>query len=92
MPSAFLPLLLEAQAESRKKATSEKRASTPCFIEKLVDDLSNGYIVGVARGNSEHGPRALGNRSIICNPLISDMKDILNAKVKHREWVSKIYK
>lgn len=55
-------------------------------MEKLVDDLSDGYIVGVARGNSEHGPRALGNRSIICNPLIPDMKDILNAKVKHREW------
>jgi carbamoyltransferase len=52
----------------------------------LVDDLERGKIVGVVRGNSEHGPRALGNRSIICNPAISDMKDILNEKVKHREW------
>lgn len=52
----------------------------------LLDDLENGKIVGVVRGNSEHGPRALGNRSIICNPAISDMKDILNEKVKHREW------
>lgn len=52
----------------------------------LIDELEAGKIVGVVRGNSEHGPRALGNRSIICNPMISDMKDVLNEKVKHREW------
>ena len=45
-----------------------------------------GKIIGVARGRSEHGPRALGNRSIICNPAIPEMKDTLNEKVKHREW------
>ena len=55
-------------------------------INTLVNDLENGKIVGVARGKNEHGPRALGNRSIICNPSIPEMKDILNAKVKHREW------
>lgn len=52
----------------------------------LVGDLARGKIVGVVRGNSEHGPRALGNRSILCNPAYPDMKDILNAKVKNREW------
>jgi carbamoyltransferase len=55
-------------------------------IENLAKDIESGKIVGVARGNAEHGPRALGNRSIICNPAIADMKDVLNAKVKHREW------
>lgn len=55
-------------------------------LDILVDDLYQGKIVGVARGKSEHGPRALGNRSILCNPSIPDMKDILNEKVKHREW------
>ena len=54
--------------------------------DKLVDDLVKGKIVGVARGRSEHGPRALGNRSVLCNPQIPDMKDILNAKVKGREY------
>ena len=53
---------------------------------KLISDLTKGMIIGVARNGSEHGPRALGNRSIICNPSIDGMKDILNAKVKHREW------
>ena len=55
-------------------------------IGTLVDDLSQNKIVGIVRGNSEHGPRALGNRSIICNPANPGMKDILNSKVKHREW------
>jgi len=55
-------------------------------IEDLLTDLLQGKIVGVVRKGCEHGPRALGNRSIICNPSIPEMKDILNAKVKHREW------
>jgi predicted NodU family carbamoyl transferase len=55
-------------------------------IEKLAADIELGKIVGVARGRSEHGPRALGNRSILCNPMIPDMKEVLNEKVKHREW------
>lgn len=55
-------------------------------IVKLAHLIAQGRIIGVARGRSEHGPRALGNRSIICNPAIASMKDILNAKVKHREW------
>ncbi len=53
---------------------------------RLIKDLVKGKIIGVARGMSEHGPRALGNRSILCNPSIPEMKNILNAKVKHREW------
>ena len=32
------------------------------------------------------GPRALGNRSILCDPSISGVKDVLNKKVKFREW------
>ena len=62
-------------------------ATTTYFdIDKTTDDLINGKIIGVARGRAEHGPRALGNRSILCNPSIENMKDILNEKVKHREW------
>lgn len=33
----------------------------------------------------EWGPRALGNRSIVCDPRRADMKQILNAKIKRRE-------
>lgn len=55
-------------------------------INLVVNDLIDGKIIGVVRGNSEHGPRALGNRSIICNPTFPNMKDVLNQKVKNREW------
>ena len=51
-------------------------------IAKLIKD---GNIIGLIYGDSEVGPRALGNRSIVCDPSIPEMKDILNSKVKHRE-------
>lgn len=47
--------------------------------------LSNGKIIGWFQGKSEIGPRALGNRSILCSPFPNDMKDTLNLKIKHRE-------
>jgi carbamoyltransferase len=58
-------------------------ATTPAEIARL---LAQGKIIGVARGNSEHGPRALGNRSILCDPGVTGMKDRLNHEVKFREW------
>ena len=36
-------------------------------------------------GKMEIGPRALGNRSILANPLLPEMKAKINAEVKHRE-------
>ena len=33
----------------------------------------------------EWGPRALGDRSILCDPRRADIRDILNAKIKRRE-------
>mgnify|MGYP001443316454 CR=1 FL=1 len=42
-------------------------------------------VVGWFQGRMEWGPRALGNRSILGDPRRSDMKDILNLKIKRRE-------
>jgi carbamoyltransferase len=64
---------------------SSNSISSVVDLEKVVDNLIEGKILGLARERSEHGPRALGNRSILCNPAIENMKDILNAKVKNRE-------
>jgi carbamoyltransferase len=47
--------------------------------------LAEGNVVGWFQGRSEFGPRALGNRSIIADPRTPEMKDILNARVKHRQ-------
>jgi carbamoyltransferase len=55
------------------------------LIEFLVNKLSMGKIVGVCRGKSEFGARALGNRSIIANPFISGMRNKMNHIIKKRE-------
>ena len=51
--------------------------------------MVNGNVVGWFQGRMEWGPRALGNRSIVTHPGLPglpDMKDVLNARIKHREW------
>ena len=47
--------------------------------------LADGKVVGWFQGRMEWGPRALGNRSILADPRRSEMKQILNSKIKHRE-------
>jgi len=47
--------------------------------------VADGNVLGWFQGRMEWGPRALGNRSIIADPRRDDMKDILNARIKHRE-------
>jgi carbamoyltransferase len=66
-----------------------------CRVETVTDEsalcqqaalaISDGKVVGWFQGRMEWGPRALGNRSIICDPRRADMKAILNAKIKRRE-------
>ncbi len=46
--------------------------------------ISEGKIIGWFQGRMEFGPRALGNRSILADPRIPEMKDIVN-KIKGRE-------
>lgn len=55
------------------------------LIERAAKDLAEGRIVGWLQGRMEYGPRALGNRSILANPSVPGMKDIINKRVKHRE-------
>ena len=55
-------------------------------LEHLANALASGEIICWYQGRSELGPRALGNRSFITDPRNPDMKDILNARVKMREW------
>jgi len=55
------------------------------ILKKTSEFLSQKSIVGWFQGGSEFGPRALGHRSILSDARFPEMKDILNAKVKHRE-------
>lgn len=53
-------------------------------VAKLLSKDNN--IISVFSGGSESGRRALGNRSILADPRSPDMKNIINEKVKHRQW------
>jgi carbamoyltransferase len=48
-------------------------------------EIARGGVVGWFQGRMEWGPRALGNRSILCDPRREQMRDILNLKIKRRE-------
>jgi carbamoyltransferase len=66
-----------------------------CTVEEIHDQeelcrraaaaIAAGAVLGWFQGRMEWGPRALGNRSILCDPRRGDMKAILNAKIKRRE-------
>jgi carbamoyltransferase len=56
------------------------------LLDVVADQIAAGNVVGWFQGRMEWGPRALGNRSIVAHPGRPDMKDILNARIKHREW------
>lgn len=55
------------------------------LIEKATQFLIKQKVIGWFQGRMEWGPRALGNRSILASASKSEMKDIINARVKHRE-------
>ncbi len=55
------------------------------IIHKAVAILLLGGIIGWFQGRAEFGPRSLGNRSILANPLIPGIKDTLNMVIKNRE-------
>lgn len=54
-------------------------------VERAVEALWRGGIVGWFQGRMEFGPRALGQRSIFADPRRADVRDRLNALVKRRE-------
>ena len=55
------------------------------LLETTAKLITEGNVVGWFQGKMEWGPRALGNRSILADPRLAEMKDILNEKIKHRE-------
>lgn len=56
------------------------------LLPKVAKMISEGAIVGWFNGRMEWGPRALGARSFVADPRRGDMREILNHKVKLREW------
>jgi carbamoyltransferase len=63
-----------------------KYKSQPLDLDVVADNLEQGKIVCWYQGGGEMGPRALGHRSFLVDPRKKEMKDILNSRVKYREW------
>jgi carbamoyltransferase len=77
------------------KVNGKKLEALGCAITYISDteklcrltaqEIADGNVIGWFQGRMEWGPRALGNRSIVCDPRRPDMKHILNEKIKRRE-------
>ncbi len=76
----------EIEAELEKSNVAYQRLDRETLIERTADEIVKGNVVGWYQGRTEWGPRALGNRSIITHPGFPGMKDILNSRIKRREW------
>ena len=74
------------ESELKKANLRYRRLEREPLLEAVADQVATGNVVGWFEGRMEWGPRALGNRSIVAHPGRPDMKDILNARIKHREW------
>lgn len=71
------------QALKRHKLTYRKSSDVALEVAMAI---KKGLIVGWFQGRMEYGPRALGCRSILVDPQHKNMKQILNDRVKKREW------
>jgi carbamoyltransferase len=56
------------------------------LLRRVAGIIADGGIVGWFQGRAEFGPRALGNRSFLADPRRPEMRQLLNDKVKLREW------
>ena len=73
---------VEKMRAENKETMVVEQATDEVVIEKMIEK----NIISVFGGGSESGRRALGNRSILADPRHADTKDIVNEKVKHRQW------
>jgi carbamoyltransferase len=71
---------LESSGIKFKEFTSSKD-----LVEKTANLIAKNNVIGWFQGQMEWGPRALGSRSILANPMNPKAKELLNSKVKHRE-------
>src|SRR6185295_15627138 len=76
--AADISTALEAREDVRVAYSND-------VIADAVELLCDGKIIGWFDGGSELGPRALGQRSILCDPRRPDGKETLNRRVKMRE-------
>ena len=85
--SEYINILLKRNNKeiNDKKITVKKFKNIEDLLSLTAKLISEGNIIGFFQGRMEWGPRALGNRSILADPRNSNIRKILNAKIKRRE-------
>jgi carbamoyltransferase len=89
MKNSYLgPEFSNARIESdlKKANLRYRKLEREPLLDFVAQNIASGNVVGWFQGRMEWGPRALGNRSILAHPGLPGMKDILNARIKQREW------
>tara|TARA_B110000037_G_scaffold55950_1_gene68384 strand:- start:707 stop:2452 length:1746 start_codon:yes stop_codon:yes gene_type:complete len=83
----YIQTLVNSSSEKleNSKVKVKKYEIQDDMLKATAKELSEGKIVGFFQGNMEFGARALGNRSILADPRIKDIRDVLNKKIKNRE-------
>lgn len=74
------------QAALQRSGLEHRKLQRAALLSEVADQIAAGNVVGWFQGRMEWGPRALGNRSIVAHPGLPNMKEVLNARIKHREW------
>ena len=65
----------------------EEFDSESFLAKKIAIWLDNEEIIGLCQGRMEFGPRALGNRSILANPLVENISSILNERLNRSDFM-----
>lgn len=79
-------LLDSNRGHLEREGCAIQRIDDPAELDRrTAQAIADGKVIGWFQGRMEWGPRALGNRSILADPRRSEMRDILNAKIKRRE-------
>ncbi|HOE05292.1 MAG TPA: carbamoyltransferase [Bacteroidales bacterium] len=76
----------EIKAALHKNKLIFNELSDEELLATTVQRIAQGRTVGWFQGRLEFGPRALGNRSILADARKPEMVDVLNHRIKHREW------
>lgn len=74
------------QSALQSSGLRHQKMERTSLLDTVAEEIAQGNVVGWFQGRMEWGPRALGNRSIVAHPGLPNMKDVLNARIKHREW------
>jgi len=75
----------EIRAALDEAGLPAERLEDEALCVAVAERIAAGDVVGWFQGRMEFGPRALGHRSIVADPRNETMKDVLNARIKHRE-------